>query len=159
MQFTWFSWYFHCPCTSSPCTGTVCQFATIYRREEVAPAGSSCGINSVVCARMFSRQKITYCVVLSAILVAVKRCWSSFVVTFFHVSLTLAQLVLFSLTIYLHRIGARNSPKQAKNEMIHIQKKLSFQLVPLNLSWGLSVLLWDHDIELKTMSLTTKFAT
>ena len=55
------------------------------------------------------------------------------------------QLRLLSLAINLHRIDARNSPKQAKNETLN-----------LYLSWHLSVSSWDREIELKTVSLTTK---
>ena len=38
---------------------------------------------------------------------------------------------LLSLTMDSHRIGARNSPKQAKNEIIHSTKNLFCQLAPL----------------------------
>ena len=61
---------------------------------------------------------------------------------------------LLSLTMDSHRIGARNSPKQAKNEII--QQKIYSVSLRHYLSWDLSVLLWDREIELKTMSLTTK---
>ena len=63
-------------------------------------------------------------------------------------------LCLLSLTINLHRIDARNSPKQAKNEMP--QKKIYSFSLRLYLSWDLSVSSWDREIELKTVSLTTK---
>ena len=61
---------------------------------------------------------------------------------------------LLSLTMDSHRIGARNSPKQAKNEII--QQKIYSVSLRLHLSWDLSVLSWDREIELKTVSLTTK---
>ena len=61
---------------------------------------------------------------------------------------------LLSLTMDSHRIGARNSPKQAKNEII--QQKIYSVSLRLYLSWDLSVLSWDREIELKTVSLTIK---
>jgi len=39
-----------------------------------------------------------------------------------------ACFVEFNYVPYLHRIGARNSPKQAKSEMIHVQKNCRFSL-------------------------------
>ena len=61
---------------------------------------------------------------------------------------------LLNLTMDSHRIGARNSPKQAKNEII--QQKVYSVNLRLYLSWDLSVLSWDREIELKTVSLKTK---
>ena len=61
---------------------------------------------------------------------------------------------LLSLTMDSHRIGARNSPKQAKNEII--QQKIYSVNLRHYLSWELSVLSSDREIELKTTSLMTK---
>lgn len=50
----------------------------------------------------------------------------------------------------LHRIGGRNSPKQAKIEIIHRNNPLSLHIY---LSWDLCVSSWDREIEMKTMTL------